>query len=107
MAYNPAAMQIDAEAYKKLIVYMADSARKMDTEILAHRLLVEAIRSLLPNFPFEEFLQEARTSPAMKDTMSKKYDGFVAQLLEKIDAAKSDQELAEFLSSWTPKGPAN
>ncbi len=100
-------MDIHKDQYKKLTAYMIGTFRKMETEILAYRVVIQAVKALNPGYPFDAALNQARCSSAVLEVMSKKYDEYLETLLKAIDQANEDQEISEFLRSWTPQGPIN
>jgi hypothetical protein len=99
-------MEIDSEKLKDVVRFMFDNLKKLETELIAHRLVFEAARLAL-QIPTAEHLESARHNPAVAQQMDEKYHKLVESVLIAIDAAKSGQDLVELLRTWKPSGPPN
>ncbi|HEV3038866.1 MAG TPA: hypothetical protein VHA33_13905 [Candidatus Angelobacter sp.] len=102
-------MEIDKEAYKKIILLMAENLKTAEREILSYFIVFKALahQHHLDDEGLEALLNAARTSAVVESQLKKKYDDSLPRMLEQIDRVESYQEALKTLQQWKPRGPIN
>ena len=77
--------------------------RKMRAELFAHQMALETLkRTLEPSDPgfaalADVALDSARTSPALRKTLQKRYDEPLEKFLQQVDQAATEEEVEKLL----------
>lgn len=99
-------MEIDAKKYKNVLIEIITGFKKLDTELLAHKTVFEAL--IKPQCSDAEVLLEtARNSVQVQKIMNEKYDAPLEKLLTQADEQIRVDSLLELFAKWKPKGPKN
>lgn len=96
-------MEIDRRKFRNSIIKVMTGFKQLETELLAHRLLVHAL-----NFQYsdvEETLEVARNSVQVQEMMRQKYDVPLEAVLKRFDESSPGQDLFGWIQEWKPSGP--
>ncbi len=100
-------MEIDAEKFKDFVVFSFEKLRELETELLAHQIVLFTINVVSPEAMVNESLEMARKHPALQRKMKEKYDAIVEGCRKHIDASTLDQEVSKWILKWKQTGPVN
>ena len=100
-------MEIKKEQYKALLTTVVGKLKRLETELMAYRLMIYALKQVELHYPYDEAFRTALGSPQIARAMNAKYDGFLDIALKTIDENAANQELLKFLKEWNPEGPVN
>jgi len=100
-------MEIDIEKFKRLLGYVFQSFKALETELLAYRVVFHAMTRSSPNLRVDEMFERARSSAQIQEVMNRKYDEPMERFQKIVDQAASDQELLKWFQDWKPQGPTN
>lgn len=99
-------MEIDERKYKKLIIEIIAAFKKLDTELLAHKMVFEAL--IKPHYSdAEHSLESAINNPRIQKIMREKYDLPLERLLKQVDESVRKNSLLKWVEEWKPSGPVN
>jgi hypothetical protein len=99
-------VEIDERKYKKLIIEIIAAFQKLDTELLAHKMVFEAL--IKPHYSdAEHSLESAINNPRIQKIMREKYDLPLERLLKQVDESVRKNSLLKWVEQWKPSGPVN
>jgi hypothetical protein len=93
------------EKFKRIVTILLNVIKELETELVAHRMIVLAASRVDDMPDLGLLLQLAK--PLAAQGMDQKYDDMKEKLLHIIDQGVFDQEVEEFLKSWKPEGPTH
>jgi hypothetical protein len=93
---------IEKEKLVKTFDIILDNFKKLETELLVHRTVIEALKPIFSDL--DESLERARKNPILLGTIDKKYEEMRQSCLQRLDLMES---VSEFVASWKPTGPIN
>ena len=103
-------MEIDKEKFKKLITFVINNFKAIETELVAFQLTLHALKQVRPSEAefFETSLKAARISKPLQDQMRQKYDVALDRFLQQGEQSEPAEWALKFLQEWQPpKGPVN
>lgn len=101
-------MEIDPEKLKAAMRYTIQNLKALDSELLAYRIVLQAVRAYLgPDLNLDEALELTRNSESLRQLMDQKYDATTEKFFSRIDQESLSQDLYEWLEKWKPEGPQN
>jgi hypothetical protein len=95
------------EATKGIIVWLLNRMENLEHELLAHRIVLEAVKSGLPARGVAEVLQAARQSADVHGDLDVKYQSIRERFFRLVDDAGVDQASVFLQQTWNPDQPPN
>lgn len=101
-------MKIDPEKHKQLMISAFSIFKKLESQILAYRMVFHALKTFHPDLPdLDEALELSLNSESLQKVMNAKYDPAVEMLTKRFDEAALESDLEQWLRDWKPTGPKN
>ena len=97
-------MEIDERKYKKLIIEIIAAFKKLDTELLAHKMVFEAL--IKPHYSdAEHSLESAINNPRIQKIMREKYDLCISQesSFADLDSGTSSRTRSAGVLPWSAR----
>jgi len=100
-------MQISKEQYKALVKAIIANLKRLELELAAYKMTINALKHVAPNLDFDQVLSRCRELPELREKLEKKYGEYQKKEFERIDREEETQELLEFLQEWNSDEPVN
>jgi hypothetical protein len=90
------------ESTKGVVVWLLNRLENLEHELLAHRIVLEAVKSGLPAAGVGDVLQAARQSADVHANLDAKYNSIRQRFFELADQAGVDQASVFLQQTWNP-----
>jgi hypothetical protein len=99
-------MEIDPKEFRQLVVYLLQTFRRMEQELLAHQIVVLGIRrSQLLGVELDVLLDAARDCHELRQHLHEKYDGPLERFSAAIEAEFAAEDALDVLRNCKPPNP--
>jgi hypothetical protein len=93
---------IEKEKLKIVFVLLLDEFKKLDTDRLAYRKVIDQLKTQYPDL--DDVFQAMQIHPAVVRAVNEKYTKILKDWNSQLDLMES---VSEFFASWKPTGPIN
>ena len=99
-------MEIDLDEFGVLLVYLLQTLRQMELELLAHQIVVLNFQRMLgTGDELEQLIEQARELSALQEHIHEKYDRLLERFTECRGENSVRQEVLQFLRRCQPVKP--